>query len=183
MTTALESPAVTLEPGSSEKAVSSEPQTNNNTAATTSDVINTATAASAQGDAVSKTETATGAAQQPEKANDKTNGSAASPAAAVEDDGVNPVDFQGSVDSNNDLPSAATLRKIEDYVVLDRDGKSHTFKSLYTGKHVARRVLLIFVRHFFCGVSFFANLILFHTGGEGKKKDRSMRRGSMNPAS
>jgi hypothetical protein len=25
---------------------------------------------------------------------------------------------------------------------------------LYTGKHVARRVLIIFVRHFFCGVSF-----------------------------
>jgi hypothetical protein len=69
------------------------------------------------------------------------------------DDEVNPIDFQGSVDSNNELPSAETLRKIEDYVVLDKDGKSHPFKSLYTGKHVARRVLIIFVRHFFCGVS------------------------------
>lgn len=66
--------------------------------------------------------------------------------------GVNPLDFQGSVSSNNELPSSETLRKIEDYVVLDRDGKSRPFKSLYTGKHVARRVLIIFVRHFFCGV-------------------------------
>lgn len=68
--------------------------------------------------------------------------------------GVNPLDFTGSVDSNNELPTAETLRKIENYVVLDRDGKTHPFKSLYTGKHVARRVLIIFVRHFFCGVSF-----------------------------
>ncbi|KAK3365766.1 AhpC/TSA antioxidant enzyme-domain-containing protein [Lasiosphaeria ovina] len=67
-------------------------------------------------------------------------------------DGVNPLDFQGAVDSNNELPSAETLAKIENYVVLDRDGKSHTFKSLYAGKHTARRVLIIFVRHFFCGI-------------------------------
>lgn len=66
--------------------------------------------------------------------------------------GVNPLDFEGSVSSNNELPSAEVLRKIENYVVLDRDGKSRPFKSLYTGKHVARRVLVIFVRHFFCGV-------------------------------
>lgn len=69
------------------------------------------------------------------------------------DNGVASLDFQGSVDSNNDLPSLATIKKIENYHVLDRDGKSHTFRSLYTGKHVARRVLIIFVRHFFCGVS------------------------------
>lgn len=73
---------------------------------------------------------------------------------------MNPLDFHGSVDSNNQMPSAETLRKIENYVVLDRDGKSHPFKSLYTGKHVARRVLIIFVRHFFCGVSF---LLVIHT--------------------
>ncbi|TLS23806.1 hypothetical protein PpBr36_08200 [Pyricularia pennisetigena] len=66
-------------------------------------------------------------------------------------DDVNPRDFAGEVQSNNDLPSAATLRKIENYVVLDRHGKSHTFRSLYSGRNVARRVLVIFVRHFFCG--------------------------------
>ncbi|KAK0626896.1 AhpC/TSA antioxidant enzyme-domain-containing protein, partial [Immersiella caudata] len=61
------------------------------------------------------------------------------------------LDFEGTVDSNNDLPSAATLARIGNFLVLDRDGKSHAFKTLYTGKHVARRVLIIFVRHFFCG--------------------------------
>lgn len=66
-------------------------------------------------------------------------------------DEINPHDFNGEVQSNNDLPSAATLRKIENYTVLDRHGKSHTFRSLYAGRNVARRVLLIFVRHFFCG--------------------------------
>lgn len=73
----------------------------------------------------------------------------------VHDDhnGVNPLDFHGSVDSNDEPPSAATLRKIEDYVVLDREGKPHPFKSLYSGKDAASRVLIIFVRHFFCGVS------------------------------
>jgi hypothetical protein len=69
------------------------------------------------------------------------------------DHGVNPLEFEGSVDSNNELPSSETLRKIENYVVLDRHGKTHTFRSIYTGEHVARRVLIIFVRHFFCGVS------------------------------
>lgn len=62
-------------------------------------------------------------------------------------------DFQGEVVTNDELPSAETIRRIENYIVLDRHGKTHTFKSLYTGRSVARRVLVIFVRHFFCGVS------------------------------
>ncbi|KLU86520.1 hypothetical protein MAPG_05532 [Magnaporthiopsis poae ATCC 64411] len=66
-------------------------------------------------------------------------------------DEINPRDFSGEVQSNNDLPSAATLRKLENYTVLDRHGKTHTFRSLYAGRNVARRVLIIFVRHFFCG--------------------------------
>ncbi|KAL2023776.1 hypothetical protein VTK56DRAFT_1043 [Thermocarpiscus australiensis] len=74
------------------------------------------------------------------------------PAAAADDDNaVNPLDFVGAVDSNHDLPTAETLRKIDKYVVLDRHGKSHTFRSIYTGRHAARRVLVIFVRHFYCG--------------------------------
>ncbi len=64
-----------------------------------------------------------------------------------------PPDFQGEVETNNELPSPETLRKIESYTVLDADGKSHTFKSLYAGHNVARRVMILFVRHFFCGVS------------------------------
>ncbi|KAH6652970.1 hypothetical protein BKA67DRAFT_659622 [Truncatella angustata] len=66
-------------------------------------------------------------------------------------DDTNPLDFQGDVQTNNNLPSQETLRKLEKYTVLDESGKSHTFKSLYTGPNVARRVLIIFIRHFFCG--------------------------------
>ncbi|GKT60548.1 peroxiredoxin family protein [Colletotrichum tofieldiae] len=70
---------------------------------------------------------------------------------SIEIDNTKPADFEGEVQTNNDLPTPETLKKIENYVVLDRHGKSHTFKSLYSGRNVARRVLVIFIRHFFCG--------------------------------
>ncbi len=69
--------------------------------------------------------------------------------AVTDDAGVNPLDFAGEVDTNHDLPTADSLREIDDLVVLDAEGKPHTFKSLYTS---APRVLIIFIRHFFCGV-------------------------------
>ncbi|KAK7992858.1 hypothetical protein PG988_001652 [Apiospora saccharicola] len=69
----------------------------------------------------------------------------------LKDDDINPPDFQGEVQTNNDLPTQATLKKLENHTVLDSSRKSHTFKSLYSGPNVARRVLIIFVRHFFCG--------------------------------
>ncbi|KAJ8112942.1 hypothetical protein ONZ43_g5269 [Nemania bipapillata] len=68
------------------------------------------------------------------------------------DEVVNPPDFTGEVETDNGVPSLKTLRAIEDYVVLDNVGKTHPFKSLYSGHNVARRMLIIFVRHFFCGV-------------------------------
>lgn len=75
-----------------------------------------------------------------------------SPPTPIKVDKTQPEDFEGELATNNDLPSAETLNKIENYIVLDRHGKSHPFKTLYTGSNVARRVLIIFVRHFFCGV-------------------------------
>ncbi|KAK4670217.1 uncharacterized protein QC763_209740 [Podospora pseudopauciseta] len=66
-------------------------------------------------------------------------------------DTTNPLDFSEDVSADNSLPTLATLKRIDNYIVLDRNGKSHTFRSLYTGRHVARRVLLVFVRHFYCG--------------------------------
>ena len=69
--------------------------------------------------------------------------------AVTDDAGVNPLDFTGEVDTNHDLPTAVALREIDDLVVLDAEGKAHTFRSLYTS---APRVLIIFIRHFFCGV-------------------------------
>ncbi|KAL7623017.1 hypothetical protein AAE478_006696 [Parahypoxylon ruwenzoriense] len=73
------------------------------------------------------------------------------PTTDTHDDSVNPQDFQGEVQTTNDLPTVETIRKIETYTVLDCDGKSRTFKSLYAGHNSARRVLIIFIRHFFCG--------------------------------
>ncbi|OHE99111.1 hypothetical protein CORC01_05604 [Colletotrichum orchidophilum] len=72
-------------------------------------------------------------------------------ATSIDVDNTKPADFEGEIPTNNDLPTPQTLKKIENYVVLDRHGKSHTFKSLYSGRNVARRVLVIFIRHFFCG--------------------------------
>lgn len=79
---------------------------------------------------------------------------------SLEVDNSQPVDFEGEIATNNDLPTPDVLKKIENYVVLDRHGKSHKFKSLYTGRNVARRVLVIFVRHFFCGVSLPPTLVV-----------------------
>ena len=77
----------------------------------------------------------------------------AQPAAKpVDVDMSKPEDFEGQLATNNEIPLAETLDKIKDYIVLDRDGKTHTFQSLYSGPNVSRRVLVIFVRHFFCGV-------------------------------
>ncbi|EEU45202.1 uncharacterized protein NECHADRAFT_69625 [Fusarium vanettenii 77-13-4] len=73
------------------------------------------------------------------------------PPQSIKIDKSQPEDFEGEVATTNELPPPELLKKIEDYIVLDRHGKSHPFSSLYTGSNVARRVLIIFVRHFFCG--------------------------------
>lgn len=61
-------------------------------------------------------------------------------------------EFQGDVNTNNEIPTQEVLRQVEDMTVLDRDGKIIPFKHLYSGPNVTRRVLVIFIRHFFCGV-------------------------------
>lgn len=72
----------------------------------------------------------------------------------IDIDKTPPEEFEGEVNTNNEIPSARTVKEIEDYIVLDSDGRSRTFKTLYSGSNVARRVLVIFIRHFFCGVRF-----------------------------
>lgn len=54
--------------------------------------------------------------------------------------------------TNHEIPSHATLKSIEDLPLRDVEGRPVPFKSLYTGPNVARRVLVIFIRHFYCGV-------------------------------
>ncbi|TVY41796.1 Thioredoxin-like protein [Lachnellula occidentalis] len=60
-------------------------------------------------------------------------------------------EFKGDVNTNNEIPTQATLAGLEKLMVLDKDGTTIPFKDLYNGPNVARRVLIIFIRHFFCG--------------------------------
>ena len=48
------------------------------------------------------------------------------------------------------IPTAADLEKVAKLPVLDEQGRSHDFKTLYDkpGRHI-----VVFIRHFFCGVS------------------------------
>jgi hypothetical protein len=71
-------------------------------------------------------------------------------------------EFTGDVDTDNVIPSLEMLRNVQDFTVLDKDGKSRPFKSIYSGPNVARRVLVIFVRHFFCGVNSACSLRPIH---------------------
>lgn len=62
-------------------------------------------------------------------------------------------DFEGDIKVNNKAPTKEQLEKVADIPVLDANKKSYTFKSLYAdNENGPRRVLVIFVRHFFCGV-------------------------------
>ncbi|TVY93226.1 Thioredoxin-like protein [Lachnellula willkommii] len=74
---------------------------------------------------------------------------------ASEKDYANGVDhtaeFNGDVNTNNEIPTQEHLARLEKLMVLDKDGATIPFKDLYNGPNVARRVLIIFIRHFFCG--------------------------------
>lgn len=50
------------------------------------------------------------------------------------------------------IPALDVSKKAESLEVLDMDGKKHTFASLYSGPDTPSRVLVVFVRHVFCGV-------------------------------
>lgn len=86
-----------------------------------------------------------------------------SKASSLDIDKSQPQDFDGELSTNNELPSPEVQKMIENYIVLDRHGKSRTFKSLYMGENKARRVLVIFIRHFFCGVRYLLLAISFDT--------------------
>jgi len=49
-------------------------------------------------------------------------------------------------------PSAADIQSTADLPILDVDGNSHPFKTLYTSAQGPHKALIIFIRHFFCGV-------------------------------
>ncbi|KAK7185219.1 hypothetical protein DPSP01_000859 [Paraphaeosphaeria sporulosa] len=61
------------------------------------------------------------------------------------------LDFEGTVEVNNDIPSEKDMGRVDDLLVLDSSGESRPFRDLYKGEGVAPRQLIIFIRHFFCG--------------------------------
>lgn len=62
--------------------------------------------------------------------------------------------FNGDIDISDDLPKRQDLSNIADVPVFDAAGNSRAFKSLYSvGDVVGDRQLIIFIRHFYCGVS------------------------------
>lgn len=62
-------------------------------------------------------------------------------------------DFRGDIKVNNNPPTKEQLEKIADLPVLDVNKKKCTFKSLYAdNENGPRRVFVVFIRHFFCGV-------------------------------
>lgn len=67
-------------------------------------------------------------------------------------------DFKGDISTTNSLPTKAILDSAADLPVLDPNGQSIPFKSLYWPRTMkeeqqGKRVMVIFIRHFFCGVS------------------------------
>ncbi|KAG6053017.1 hypothetical protein E4U17_005130 [Claviceps sp. LM77 group G4] len=62
-----------------------------------------------------------------------------------------PEDFDGNLSTDDEIPSKETIAKVDDYRVLDKHGKSTPFKDLYRGSGQKKRVLVIFIRHFYCG--------------------------------
>jgi hypothetical protein len=59
--------------------------------------------------------------------------------------------------SDGDLPSNDVIAAVAEIPILDAEGKERPFKSLYTPSksREEKRVLVIFVRHFLCDVSWF----------------------------
>ncbi|KAH0566535.1 hypothetical protein GP486_000076 [Trichoglossum hirsutum] len=60
-------------------------------------------------------------------------------------------DPQGDAAVSDDVPTKDVLDRAAGLTVLNADGSSRSFGSLYSEGGAACRVLIIFVRHFFCG--------------------------------
>jgi hypothetical protein len=66
-----------------------------------------------------------------------------------------PLEFPSNVEVNDNVPSEEKIANIADFPVLDVNGKKVPFRSLYEGANGEKKnhkVLVIFVRHFYCGV-------------------------------
>lgn len=55
--------------------------------------------------------------------------------------------------SHRELPDEKTIAEAGEVMIKDKDGQDIPLKSLWSGKGEGEKQLIIFVRHFFCGVS------------------------------
>ncbi|KAL9121940.1 MAG: hypothetical protein Q9187_001504 [Circinaria calcarea] len=79
-------------------------------------------------------------------------GSTSAAAPATTTDSSSPEDIcTGDIKVSKNLPTKTDLEKCAELPVLDVHSKKHTFESLYSGERAARHVLVLFIRHFFCG--------------------------------
>lgn len=68
------------------------------------------------------------------------------------------IDF---IELSGEPPSQAQLDAASNVDVFDSDGNSRPFHTLFRGlEHQGQRQLLIFVRHFYCGVRLLSNRAL-----------------------
>ena len=63
--------------------------------------------------------------------------------------------FSGEIKVSNDPPDAKMLKRVEGLEIVDVEGKSRTFGSLFEELKEGERVVVVFIRHFFCGVGFY----------------------------
>ena len=62
-------------------------------------------------------------------------------------------EFSGKIKVSQKSPSRKDLEKVADLPLLDRNGEARSFKSLHSDpEHRDVETLIIFIRHFFCGV-------------------------------
>lgn len=54
--------------------------------------------------------------------------------------------------SHRQLPTPEALEEASEIKIKDKDGNEVAFKSLFIGKPESERQLIVFIRHFFCGV-------------------------------
>lgn len=64
-----------------------------------------------------------------------------------------PKDSDKAPDAHRELPSKETVQKAGEHMIKDETGNEIAFKTLYADKPADERQLIVFVRHFFCGVS------------------------------
>lgn len=64
--------------------------------------------------------------------------------------------WQNQIQVSDNLPDAKAVESAGDIAIFDSEGNSRPFKSIYSGDlAIGEQQMVLFVRHFFCGVSFY----------------------------